>query len=256
MTAIDIVELQNLSNLTLEQFVTLHFLGDNRASDYYAALAISADSADFINVKNYADLASGVVESNSLNGVLANNFTVGVANSLSIDFSVDSNNRLRMQYELMVADSELRSTKVGVGGTGELTYQETIDIHTAALNAVGLPPTAFSLYTPLSILAEYDPILAQNLFEKTTAGDGGMLDVLKDGLLIGFGVKVSASQPVSDLLEDYADQAFWLSSVNDAVQETVSSYPGYASNFAPFLQSDCTSNNPSQFPNQRPPLRA
>ena len=93
-------------------------------------------------------------------------------------FLYGSDNWLAMQYNLMVSDYNARNNSIADdGGTGELTYSETNTIHTTAFGTVGLPPEAFTLYTPTNELANVDPNLAQATFEDmlTNAGSGGAL---------------------------------------------------------------------------------
>lgn len=166
MTTLDMSNLTDLADITFEEFVILHFQGHNRAEIYYTALGLAAETANLENVVNYSTLAKSVVTQGSVNGLYANGYTNVYAVEGEVDFSVSSTARLRMQYELMRADEDLRGDRISQGGTGELNYQDTINIHTAALGAIGLPKEAFSLYTPLTILAEHSPTQAQTLFEK------------------------------------------------------------------------------------------
>ena len=214
MPSINTTQLQNLSNLTFTQFKTLHFQGQNRADEYYEELKSQGQTAGLSNVESYAILAQSVVNNDTVNGQMANYFTNSFAEAATptIDFSVNSDARLRMQYELMVRDSDLRAQLVSNGNSGDLNFEQVNDIHKDALFEIGLGPEAFSLYTPLTILAEHDPAKAQSYFESAIEGNG-YGDTFGDGLLLGFGVDISSAQDLSDILQDYSDQAIWMSAV-------------------------------------------
>lgn len=139
MPNLDLSSLSYLLSMDLNTFKALHTIDQNPAEFYYASLAAAADTAELANVEKYAGLAYEVVTDGSINGQLANNFTENFASANSIDFSVGSDARLEMQFELMQADLSARLNKITFGGgTGELTYLETIQVHTVALGAVGL----------------------------------------------------------------------------------------------------------------------
>ncbi len=236
MPNLDKTQLRNLTTLTFEDFKALNQQGQNRADVYYKNLKLQAQNTGLVHVQNYADMANNVVNNSNINGVLANNFTNSIAESRNVDFSPGSNARLEMQYNLMVADAQLRISKINAGGSGELNYQDTLNIHAAATNSIGLPPEGFSLYTPLSILAEHDPARAQFLFQ-TTLANGGVADVLQDGLLLGFGANISSQQSLSEILQDYGAQAAWLKTNLDAMQKLVDTYPGDASEISDRLET-------------------
>ena len=225
MPAIDTGQLESLANLTFEDFKNLHLAGQNRANVYYLELKLEGESAGLLNIENYAILAQDVVNDSSINGQIANFFTNTYAEANAIDFSPSSDARLRLQYELMQADLSVRIADIASGGTGELTFQETIDIHSSALNTIGLTPEAFSLYAPLSILAEHDPNRAQFLFQ-TVIADDGFIDVLQDGLLLGFGASISSHQTLAEVLRDYGAQAEWLNVSLEAMQDFVDANSG------------------------------
>ncbi|SEN38768.1 Ig-like domain-containing protein [Nitrosomonas marina] len=217
MNVLDTSNLENLANLSFEDFKALHIQSQNRADVYYKALKLAAQDAGLVDVVNYADLARNVVNDSNINGVLANNHTENIANNLGIDFSAGADSRLRTQYELMKADVLQRVNNKLAGGNGELNFQETIDIHTSALSKSNLPPEAFSLYAPLSILAKHNPDRAEKLFKAVLPGEG-FLDITKDGLLLGFGSSISSQQKLSDIFQDYEHQAQWLSSIFESMQ--------------------------------------
>ncbi len=181
MSAIDISVLENLvmvedppssgvyREMIFQEFKDLHTSGQNRANTYYTALELEAYDNGLLHVENYAILARDVVNNSSINGQIANNFTNTYAEAAMVDFSPGSDARLRLQFELMLADFGVRRDDVNNSGTGELSFQDTIDIHTDALGEIGLPSEAFSLYTPLTILAEHDPARAQFLFQTSIA---------------------------------------------------------------------------------------
>lgn len=165
MTTLDITQLEGLASLDFESFKALDTQYQNRASLYYTTVASQAENAGLLHVENYAILAKDVINNSSTNGVLANEFTSGVADKLHVDFSNGSDNRLRMQYELMQADVAARKANILRGGTGELSAIETNQIHATALAKIGLPPEAYSLYAPISQVAEHDPAKAQFIFQ-------------------------------------------------------------------------------------------
>lgn len=217
MTAIDTAQLEALADLSFEDFKALHLVGQNRAHAYYEELLSQAQTAGLLHVQNYAVLAKDVVNNSSINGQIANNFTNVYAEADSIDFSPGSDARLRMQYELMRADVSARMNSINDGGTGALDYADTNAIHEIALDAIGLPPEAFSLYTPLTKLAESDPSTAQFLFQ-TVIADDGILDVLQDGTLLMFGAVFSSQQALANALGDFQNQAKWMNTALEAME--------------------------------------
>ena len=227
MSTLDLTNLENLANLDFATFKVLAQQGSNRATVYYQTLGIEAANANLANIQNYAALAGSVVGNSTINGIIANNFTTVYADANNIDFSGGGDNRLRMQYELMQEDAATRRAEVDAGNSGELDFVQTNDIHEIALDAVGLPPEGFSLYTPLSQLAQTDPAKAQLLFEKAIANDG-FLDVVDDGLLLAFGTRINSQQELSGILGDYQAQADWLNISLEAMEDFVEDHSGTA----------------------------
>lgn len=225
MSSIDTTNLENIANIDFATFEALHWQGQNPASSYYTALKLAAENAGLLHVENYAEYAKSTNNGSTLSGVLRNNFTISVADDYGIDYSAGSTNRLRVQYEMMQVDLAARLNSLNGGGTGELDYFTTLSVHSVALNQIGLPPEASPLYTPLSILGEHDPDRAEFLFQAALPGDG-FVDVLQDGLLLGFGASISGNQELSEILQDYGAQAEWLAKSLDAMQELVNTYPG------------------------------
>lgn len=228
MPVLDTTNLENLANLNFAEFKALDQQDLNRADVYYTALGYEAGVAGLLHVENYAGLAQNVNNNSNLNGVLINNFTADVAQSLGIDYAEGSDNRLRVQYELMRADIAARLVDIDNGGTGELNFHNTLAIFSDSLGSINLPPEASPLHTPLSILAEHEPGRAQFLFQTVLPGEG-IIDVLQDGLLLGFGPNISTNQGLADVLQDYGAQADWLASMFQAMQDVVATYPGDAS---------------------------
>ena len=60
MPNLNTTNLENLANLTFQDFVALHQQGQNRAHVYYTALKQEAETAGLLHVENYADLAQSV----------------------------------------------------------------------------------------------------------------------------------------------------------------------------------------------------
>lgn len=228
MTALNLTNLGNFVNMDFATFKALHIQGQNQAELYYETLKTEAQNAGLVNVENYASLALGVVENNTLKGVTANGFTQGYADAENIDFSEGSDARLQMQLELIKADFQARENAiVNNSGTGELNYQQTIGIHSAALNSIGLPPESFTLYTPLSILAKYDPEKAQSLFEREIDGDpNGDFELLHDASYLAFGIEVSSQQDLSDALSDRAAQFDWFEHIAITLQNVIADHAG------------------------------
>ncbi|MGB3540075.1 MAG: hypothetical protein WBA42_18125 [Mesorhizobium sp.] len=177
MTAISTTGLASIAGVSLAQFKTDYHNGTYDAAAYYAELQTQAATAGLTNIENYAILAQGVVNNDTTAGQVANAYSEQVGNDNSVDFSVGSDAWLEMQYSLMQNDLFARQSELTAGHSGELDYNQTNAIHTIAFEDVGLPPEAFTLYTPTSELANVDPALAQATFEDmlTNAGSGGAL---------------------------------------------------------------------------------
>ncbi|PCJ99994.1 MAG: hypothetical protein COA45_04050 [Zetaproteobacteria bacterium] len=227
MTQLDLTNMENIADITYEAFVSLADQGYNSAAVYYQAMALAAEASGNDSVEDYANLAESVVRDDNVNGQLANNYTEAVAEANNVNFD-DSTaegraNRLRMQYELMQNDLKERQDNILDGGTGELNYEDTNNIHEEALDRIGLPPEAFSLYIPLSQTAEHDPAAAQEMFLRSLPGDG-LLDVLSDAARLGFGTEVSGDQSLLDLMQDYGHQASWLNFMIEALQQDIQDY--------------------------------
>ena len=224
MPVLDTSNLENLADLCFEDFKALHLQSQNRADVYYRTLKEEAEKAGLQHVVDYAELAGNVVNNSKLSGVLANNFAEVIATKNNIDFSVGSDNYLRMQYELMQADIALRTNSAETL-TGELDFNQTNHMHETALGKIGLPPEAFSLYTPLNILGKHDPERAQSLFEAVLSEEG-ILDIIKGDLLVGLEANISPQQQLPDVLRDYAAQAEWLDTLLEVMQDFVVFLPG------------------------------
>ncbi|MCB1783391.1 MAG: type I secretion C-terminal target domain-containing protein [Alphaproteobacteria bacterium] len=187
--SINTTTLSSIAGVTFQDFVNSYNSGNNVASSYYNELASQGASTGNTSVENYGKLARDVTTNNGPNGKMGNAYSAAVADDSNIDFSVGSNNWLRMQYELMQNDLVARQDSIQQGGTGELDYSQTNQIHTDAFGDVGLGPEAFTLYTPTNALGQVNHDVAQALFEgmMTDAGlgdnmfmDGLGLDILND----------------------------------------------------------------------------
>lgn len=225
MTAINLTTLQSIQDLSLEDFKAAHAVGNNVAVTYYNELASQGTSTGNSNITNYAALAKDVAGNSGITGVYANAYSKAVADDHSVNFTVGSDDWLKMQFELMRADYATRADNVANSGTGELDYGETNANHAAAFDAVGLPPESYSLYTPLETTGEGDPAKAQEMFLQALPGEG-MLDLALDALDLGFGAEISSKQHLADILRDYGAQAEWLGYAFDAASDVVNTYGG------------------------------
>ena len=181
---IDTTELANLAGVTFDEFKSSYSSGHNVATDYYNELALQGSITGNQNTEDYGNLAGGVTTNSGLNGKIANGYSESVAYDKGIDFSIGSDNWLRMQYELMRNDYGAREASVVNGGSGELDYKQTNEIHADAFKAVGLPPETFTLYVPTHNLGEVDPEKGQNLFENAIHNDGPLDGLLTEGIRI------------------------------------------------------------------------
>jgi Ca2+-binding RTX toxin-like protein len=182
MTTLNTTNLNSIQNVTLAQFKTNYHNGTNTAALYYDELESAATTAGLTDAARYGELAQGVVRNDTTAGRLANEYSEQVATDNSVTFTVGSDAWLEMQYTLMRADFNARTSNIGDGGNGTLDYSTTNTIHAAAFGDVGLPPEAYTLYVPTKNLGDVDPNLAQALFEDMLANahSGGALVV--DGL--------------------------------------------------------------------------
>jgi Ca2+-binding RTX toxin-like protein len=227
MPNLDLTELEQIANVDFDTFRAFDQNPNlqNIAADYYEQLRLEASNAGLLHVENYARLAESVVNETTVNGIFANNYTSVIAAKNQIDFSAGSDNRLQMQFELMKEDLRLRKLELEADKTGELNFQETILMHERALSTINLPPEAFSLYTPFSLMAVTNPGQAQFIFQ-TTIADDGVIDLVQDGILTSLGIKVSADQPLSEIVSDYAQELGWYSTAIEAGVMTLGIYSG------------------------------
>lgn len=235
MTGININTLENLvmtedppnsgefRPISFQEFKDLHAVDQNRASTYFTALKAEAYDANLLHVENHAILTRDMVNNGSVSGNFLNYFTNNYAEAESIDFSPGSDARLQMQYRLILEDFNARKDDINNGGSGELDFRAINEINEIALNAIGLPPEASFFYTPLTIAGEHDPARAQTLYQ-TTIANNGVIDTIQDAMLLGFGSTISSEQSLSEILNDYAAQAEWLSATMEAMQDFVTDF--------------------------------
>lgn len=110
-----------------------------------------------------------------------------------------------VQYTLMVGDFGLRDDNSG----DDLTFQQQLDNHSDAHAEVGAPPETFTSHIPLAQVAEYNPLLAQMLWDEITDSDGIPDSWFSDGLKLGFNADIAAQQNFQERIADYADQGLW-----------------------------------------------
>lgn len=122
MTAIDTTNLEAIANVSFEDFkaawTTGNTTGNDVASRYYRELKNQGTATGQTGTVNYAELAKDVAANAGVNGVIANEFSQVVAEKNGVDFSVGSDNWLRMQWRLMQADSRKRKENISVGRFG------------------------------------------------------------------------------------------------------------------------------------------
>lgn len=239
MTALDTTNLENLANLTFNDYKALHDIFQNRSSQYYAELQTQAYNAGLVFVENYGALAQDVAVVGTPRGEVINNFIKVYAEAASKDFSWGSEDRLRFQFELMQEDLDARQLDIANGGDGELNFNQTNEVYAAALSAIGLPPESSFFYTPTTQMAEYDPNQAEFFFQSTVAGGAnGVFDIIQDSLLLGFGANISKDQPLSEIFQDYSDQAEWMTVTIEAMQDFVTEYgPNESTHLSDILET-------------------
>jgi len=182
MTAINTTTLASIADISLEDFITAYHNDDPIAAAYYSELASQGASVGNTNIQNYAALAEGVVNNDTVAGQLANAYSESVAAGQSVDLSVGSDAWLTVQYHLMQNDLARRQTLIAASGTGELDYQDTNNIHTAAFDQVDLPSETFTLYPATQGLGQNDPAVAQALFEDMLANGNSTGNLVLDFL--------------------------------------------------------------------------
>lgn len=116
---------QELSDLEAIKSVSLVNFTVQDAEDYYSYLAGKGFA--------YGDLALGVVENNTAQGIIANAYAASVAAANGVDFSVGSAAWKTMQWNLMQADWTARDTN----GGAEIDWQAYNVAHAAAFGEVG-----------------------------------------------------------------------------------------------------------------------
>jgi Ca2+-binding RTX toxin-like protein len=225
--AIDYSQLETIQNITFIDFKNAYQTGTSIAANYYTELAYQGNAESIANIENYALLAKDVATNVGYRGQFANQFSYNVAYNggiNAIDFTVGGDNWLLMQYTLMREDFVLRKSEVDGAGTGELDFSDINDIHALAFDAINVVPQAYSLYTPLEQIAEYNTTEAQGVFESVLTDTGFLDGILNDALFIAFSASISGNQSWGDIARDYVDQLYWISYSFETLVEVSAQY--------------------------------
>jgi Ca2+-binding RTX toxin-like protein len=201
LTSTELAELEAFIPATLNDFKTAYFLAKagsvaTPAEEYYSYLS----SKGFA----YGDSALAVVLNSTRKARIANGYAERTA-AEHVDLSYESDAWLEVQWELMRGDHQLRVANLG----DDLSFQDQLDNHAAAHLAVGAPVETFTSHVPLSQIAEYDPVLAEAVWQEIIDQDGFKDSWFEDGLKLGFTANINANQPFNEVMADYADQLAW-----------------------------------------------
>lgn len=191
LSAQDLIDLEAIKTVSLENFTT------QDAIDYYTFL----EGKGFA----YGTLALGVVEDNAARGRIANAYAESKAAAEGIDFSVGSEAWKEMQWNLIQNDWQRRSDNNGA----DLTWQQYEAAHTAAFDAVSLPPDTWTAYTPLTQSNEMNPLLAAALWDDLVNNTGYYDGWFSEGLSAAFSVNLVQYESVSDLMVTYGEGLEW-----------------------------------------------
>lgn len=241
MATLDTTELANIADVDFDTFVALHDAGMDAADRYYKKLANEAEKAGLTATKNYADRASDTVENDTVRANFENQYSKEIAAEHGIDLTVGSEAWLRVQYEVMKADLNARIQNISFEGReGELNYQNVNQVMANSYQKAGLPSGTSLSYVPIAMLAESDPAAAQTMFDSYYAPDQGNVvtdflgitgfaNMLADSLHLGFGTTVTAQDGLSGILDRWASQAHWLSTIvavgNNIITERGEPFP-------------------------------
>src|SRR5581483_11416030 len=206
--------LGNITNVTLQQFKDAYGLGNNIATTYYNELHNEAVSSSLTNVANYASLASLVTSDSGAWGEYANRYSADFAGLYGKNFAVGSDDWLEMQYNLMKNDLVARRDTSVIG---ELNADQTNTMHASALGSVGLEPQAFSLYEPLTLIADKEGSGAADSYFNSILSTPK--DSLVDFVLTGFGVGIESATASPFTREDIPATAVWEATALRALYE-------------------------------------
>lgn len=250
MTKINTTALQQIQNISLEDFKTAYRDGNSVATAYYEELRLQGQNIGNQNIQNYASLAQTVTTNNGFRGEYANVFSREHLAERHITFEVGDDNWLTMQHALMQEDFRLRND-TDETATGELNWEQTNDIHDLAFQAIGADGRAYSPYTSLQIIGERGFQAGQDQFEDLISANSLYYDnVVFDAVQIWSNASLSGLYPEQGLLDAWGDQIqmqLWTRDIGNAglalggdyidstFQQTNQFLNGIGTNFNDFL---------------------
>lgn len=184
MTAIDMSQLSNIANISLEDFKQQYSQGVSIAGAYYTELANQATLTGNLEIGNYAQRAYDVASNSGLQGRLGNAYSEQSAHSQGVhSFYVGSDDWLEMQYSLMQRDFSARDREVFNGKTGYLGRVEIDRIHELAFGEVGLSSETFTTHVILEQMEEQlGAAFADAAWDEISTGSG-LLELVGDAFI-------------------------------------------------------------------------